>query len=64
MTFEQKILKAIDRYAKKTGLSEVTIGKRIANESGFYERLSNGGGITTRTYQRAVEWFSEKGITI
>lgn len=62
ITHTEQLKIAIDSYCKKSGLSTSTVGHKVANSGSFYERLSNGSDVTTKTYNRAKQWLEDNGI--
>jgi hypothetical protein len=45
-------------YGDALGLAPTTVGKRVARDARFFERLEEGKGFTVKTYDTVIAWFS------
>ena len=46
-------------HSAASGLSMISLGKRVANDSRFFMRIGAAKSFEARTYDRVVAWFSE-----
>ena len=46
-------------YAVHTKLAASTIWARAAKDARFLDRIESGQGFTVKTYDRAMQWFSD-----
>lgn len=63
-TYEEMLLSAADAYHVKTGKAYSTLGILVANDGKFFDRIRNGGGVTTPVFKRVVSWFAAEGIDL
>ena len=59
MNLSQTLLSRIAAASETLGLSKATIGAKMVNDGGLYDRLEAGGGISTRNYERCMAWLDE-----
>lgn len=57
---EHEIISLIETHAIAAGLSEATICERAVGNSRLYSRLKSGGGCSTKTITRLVNYFDPK----
>ncbi|GAA6176902.1 hypothetical protein NBRC116593_28210 [Sulfitobacter pacificus] len=60
---EHEIISLIETQATSAGLSEATICERAVGNSRLYSRLKSGGGCSTKTITRLVNYFGPKVAT-
>ncbi len=58
MDFTKNMLNAADAYCKQTGKARSTLATTIVNDGKFFDRIEAGGGCTTKTYQKVMNWFA------
>lgn len=56
---ETHLILLVERFAPHVGRSEATVSNQCVGHARLFLRLRNGCGMTTRTYHKAVLWFSE-----
>lgn len=54
------LLQHARKYQRQSGLSLATIATKVMNDGKFFDRIENGGGFTVRTYEKCMQWFSER----
>lgn len=59
MTREQEIIKAFERYCKRTGAKPSTAGLRAHKDSKLYMRLLAGKSCRQETHIKVMAWFKE-----
>jgi hypothetical protein len=59
MTREQEIIKAFDRYCKRTGMKPSTVGMWAHKDSKLYMRLLAGKSVRLETHAKLIAWFKE-----
>lgn len=47
------------RYAETLGVSVASVGKAALRDNTFFQRIEAGEGFTIRTFDRALQWFSD-----
>lgn len=57
INYRKKLLDDEAKHRSVTGRSSATIGKLIANDGRFFDRIRAGKGCTVDTFQKAVKWF-------
>ena len=62
MTAEE-LLARISDYCRRTGLAELTFGRRAVNDGKLANRLRNGGRITTETLDRVQAFMRAEPVT-
>lgn len=55
--WREHLTSTCDEYCLLTGVSQATVGNKIANDADFISRLKDGKGCTVDTYRKAVNWF-------
>lgn len=56
---KQHLLSLSAAYAAATGMKMTAIWVAVLNDRAFPSRLNSDKTITIRTYDRAVQWFSD-----
>ena len=56
---KQHLLSLSGAYAGAIDVGETTVWRRAINDPAFLDRLKSDKTITVRTYDRAVQWFSD-----
>lgn len=59
MSFKAILFDLAAGYCEHSGMSRARLATLIANDGKFFDRVENGGGFTIRTYERALQWFSD-----
>jgi hypothetical protein len=59
MTEAQSFLAEIERFLVRTGLTPAALGKRVANDGKFVDRLRRGGQVTLDTAARIRKYMAE-----
>ena len=57
----KELLALADRYCAEHRIRRTTLGRQVANDGKFFDRIEAGGTCNMRTYIRIMEFFSEKG---
>jgi hypothetical protein len=62
MDLKACLIATADAYlrARTKPLSKARLATIIAKDGKFFNRIEAGGLITTRTYERAMQWFSNE----
>lgn len=55
----EQIIKAIDDYAKASGLSQSTICQYALRNRKVYERLKNGGSCSFASVEALMAWMDQ-----
>lgn len=63
MTFSRKLVRLTDAYCASRGVSAATVSGIIFKNSRTIPRVKAGGDLATRSYERAVQWFSDNWPT-
>lgn len=58
MTFTASLLKVCESYCAATDLSRGRLGTLVFNDGKAFERIAGGGDLNTRSYEKAMLWFS------
>lgn len=53
MDTKQSLLEDIAAYLERTGMAKTTFGLMAVNDGKFVDRIRGGGGVTTKTLDRA-----------
>lgn len=59
MDHRQIVISAFDRHCEITGLAPATVSTQVVADGKFYDRVKRGGGFTTKTFERVMQWFKE-----
>ena len=60
MNHRQAVLTLFTLYCGRTGKSAARVSTLIWNHGGRQKRIQEGGDLTTRSYERACQWFSDR----
>lgn len=52
------LMACASRYAEARSLSLSTIGRLVAKDGRFFDRLDDGSTFTARKYDEVIAWFS------
>lgn len=58
MDLKTDLLARAEAYCAATGISKARLATKVANDGKFFTRIENGGGFTTRMYERFVAFFA------
>lgn len=58
MTLPEEIVHLADMFCSATGLSRTRVSTLAMNGGHRVDRLAEGGDVQSRTYRKALEWFS------
>lgn len=58
MKLTASLLAVSEVYSVATGLSRGRLGTLVFNDGKAFERISAGGDLNTRSFERAMLWFS------
>lgn len=59
LNFTDTLLHAAAEYCTRTGMSRSRLATIVVNDGKFFDRIERGGGFTTKTYQRFLDFFRE-----
>lgn len=54
------LIALVSRYASRIDRKEATISNWIVGHARLFSRLRQGHGCTVETYNRALQWFSDR----
>lgn len=60
MRLTENILDLAKVFGAQRKLSPKTLSMYVFKSTFILDRLSSGGDITTRSYERALQWFSDR----
>jgi hypothetical protein len=60
MDYRTRLLTVARAYCKATGLSMARVATLIHNQGAFFKRLEEGAGCTVDTYEKCLQWFSDR----
>lgn len=58
MNLASSLLRVSDAYCEAKDLARPTVSALILKDSRAFDRVADGGSITIRNYERAMQWFS------
>lgn len=58
MDLKADLLSRADAYCEAAGISKARLATIVANDGKFFTRIENGGGFTTRMYERFLAHFA------
>lgn len=59
-TLRLHLLRLADLYGEANNVTRPSLGLEILRDNTFFRRISDGQGFTVRTYDRVVQWFSDR----
>ena len=60
-TLREKLLSDARDHCRWTGLSLAALAYRVVGNTHLFERIENGGDVTTRTYEQFQAYFKTHG---
>lgn len=60
MDLKADLLSRADAYCQASGMSKARLATIVANDGKFFSRIENGGGFTTRMYERFLAYFAQQ----
>lgn len=59
-TIREHLLRRVDEFQKRTGMSLWKISKAAVADDKFLGNVQRGGNFTIKTYQRVIDWLDEQ----
>lgn len=59
MNMRQQIITVADRYAQLAGIGRKRVSMIVLNRSSKIDDIAAGGDLNTRSFERAMQWFSD-----
>lgn len=56
------LLTTADRFCAHKGISKARLATVVANDGKFFDRVSKGGGVTIKMYERFMDHFRKEGF--